>query len=295
MSKIPADILKLLKDARDAAALGNASFDWSDSHMTADCRSGNFEGRPDEFIKERVRLRQGGTLLVFVFVVWILNFYEVAAASNWLVQYQAPTESGRSRITGPIQVVQVANAIEVSFAIPNGNFCIFVNWLNEVREWTADPRFQCSSYCATESEWVIWRERPAVPDKQKIHPVIYELGIGSAVIDANNAYIERAVVPKFVQQPNIFNANFWTVRSDKLIFTGDPKLPSGPPQSNGRNCEDGGKKSDNFFVKVVENMSDPNKGTPDISDDRAGKGGAVFFVGIFLAGIVAYLIAGRKK
>ena len=56
MSQIPADILKLLKDARDAATLENASFDWADSHMTANCRSGNFDGRPDEFIKERVRL-----------------------------------------------------------------------------------------------------------------------------------------------------------------------------------------------------------------------------------------------
>jgi hypothetical protein len=56
MSKIPAKILKLLKDARQNATLETASFDWPDSHMTAKCRSGNFDGRPDEFIKERVRL-----------------------------------------------------------------------------------------------------------------------------------------------------------------------------------------------------------------------------------------------
>lgn len=54
--RIPANILQLLKDARAAATLENASFDWSDSHMKAECRSGNFEGRPDEFIKDRVRL-----------------------------------------------------------------------------------------------------------------------------------------------------------------------------------------------------------------------------------------------
>lgn len=56
MSRMPAKMLADLKAAREAATLENASFDWSDSHMTAECRSGNFDGRPDQFIKERVRL-----------------------------------------------------------------------------------------------------------------------------------------------------------------------------------------------------------------------------------------------
>ena len=56
MSRIPAYMLSELKEARAAATLENASFDWPDSHMTATCSSGNFEGRPDIFIKERVRL-----------------------------------------------------------------------------------------------------------------------------------------------------------------------------------------------------------------------------------------------
>lgn len=56
MSRIPKHILKLLKEARESATLKGASFDWPDSKMTATCRSGNFKGRPDEFIKERVRI-----------------------------------------------------------------------------------------------------------------------------------------------------------------------------------------------------------------------------------------------
>lgn len=56
MSKIPAKILRKLKEARQSATLEDAKFDWEDSHMNATCRSGNFEGRPDEFIKERVRV-----------------------------------------------------------------------------------------------------------------------------------------------------------------------------------------------------------------------------------------------
>jgi hypothetical protein len=56
MARIPKHILKALKKARAAATLENASFDWPDSRMSAACRSGNFDGRPDEFIKERVRL-----------------------------------------------------------------------------------------------------------------------------------------------------------------------------------------------------------------------------------------------
>jgi hypothetical protein len=64
VSRIPADILKLLKDAREAATLETASFDWPDSHMTAKCRSGDFDGRPSEFIKERVRIHHS---------TWIIN------------------------------------------------------------------------------------------------------------------------------------------------------------------------------------------------------------------------------
>jgi hypothetical protein len=56
MARIPEDLLRALKEARAAATLETASFDWSDSHMTAACRSGDFDGRPDSFIKERVRL-----------------------------------------------------------------------------------------------------------------------------------------------------------------------------------------------------------------------------------------------
>lgn len=55
-NKIPAKVLLWLKEARDHATLENASFDWPDSTVTVKCRSGNFEGRPDTFIKERVRL-----------------------------------------------------------------------------------------------------------------------------------------------------------------------------------------------------------------------------------------------
>jgi hypothetical protein len=53
--RIPAKILAKLREAREAATLENASFDWPDSTMTATCRSGDFEGRPDDFIKQRVR------------------------------------------------------------------------------------------------------------------------------------------------------------------------------------------------------------------------------------------------
>jgi hypothetical protein len=55
-TKLPRKIIDLLEDARKAATLENASFDWSDSHAKVECRSGNFDGRPDVFIKERVRL-----------------------------------------------------------------------------------------------------------------------------------------------------------------------------------------------------------------------------------------------
>lgn len=56
MAKIPRKILDKLKAAREAATLESASFDWPDSTMTVKCRSGNFKGRPDKFIKERVRV-----------------------------------------------------------------------------------------------------------------------------------------------------------------------------------------------------------------------------------------------
>lgn len=53
--RMPEKMLAELREARRAATLEDASFDWQDSHMQAECRSGNFEGRPDTFIKERVR------------------------------------------------------------------------------------------------------------------------------------------------------------------------------------------------------------------------------------------------
>lgn len=55
-NKIPKRMLDRIKAARKAATLETASFDWPDSTMTAKCRSGDFTGRPDTFIKERVRL-----------------------------------------------------------------------------------------------------------------------------------------------------------------------------------------------------------------------------------------------
>jgi len=63
MAKIPKHILKLLKDARVAATLKDASFDWPDSTMKAECRNGNFKGRPNEFIKERVRLHHDSWII----------------------------------------------------------------------------------------------------------------------------------------------------------------------------------------------------------------------------------------
>jgi len=54
--RLPAKILDELRKARKAATLENAGFDWPDSTMTAKCRNGNFKGRPDTFIKERVKL-----------------------------------------------------------------------------------------------------------------------------------------------------------------------------------------------------------------------------------------------
>jgi hypothetical protein len=48
-SKLPIRIENRLRAARAAAAHERA-------HMIATCRSGHFEGRPDEFIKERTRL-----------------------------------------------------------------------------------------------------------------------------------------------------------------------------------------------------------------------------------------------
>lgn len=54
--RLPRKILDELKAARQSATMEDASFDWPDSTMTASCRSGNFNGRPDAFIKERTRL-----------------------------------------------------------------------------------------------------------------------------------------------------------------------------------------------------------------------------------------------
>ena len=55
-SRLPKKMLHELKEARKAATLESASFDWEDSRMTVKCRSGDFEGRPDTFIKQRVEL-----------------------------------------------------------------------------------------------------------------------------------------------------------------------------------------------------------------------------------------------
>lgn len=60
---VPAKILKMLRDARQSATLETASFDWPDSTMKAECRSGNFEGRPDSFIKERVRIHHNSWII----------------------------------------------------------------------------------------------------------------------------------------------------------------------------------------------------------------------------------------
>lgn len=54
--KVPEKVLKWLREAREHATLKDACFDWPDSTMTANCRSGNFSGRPDDFIKRRVEL-----------------------------------------------------------------------------------------------------------------------------------------------------------------------------------------------------------------------------------------------
>lgn len=54
--RAPDAVIAALREIRDLATLETASFDWEDSTMTAHCRSGNFKGRPDTFIKERVRL-----------------------------------------------------------------------------------------------------------------------------------------------------------------------------------------------------------------------------------------------
>jgi hypothetical protein len=78
------------------------------------------------------------------------------------------------------------------------------------------------------------------------------------------------------------------------FFSGPPETASGPPQSNGGKGKNDGEERDNFLVELVKDMPNPNADAPNISDERAGKGGAVFFCGILLAGIVAYLIAGRK-
>lgn len=56
MAKLPEKIMNELRKARAAATLTDAKFDWDDSHMKAECRSGNFDGRPDDFIKGRVRI-----------------------------------------------------------------------------------------------------------------------------------------------------------------------------------------------------------------------------------------------
>lgn len=61
--RIPKHILQALKDARQHATLENASFDWDDSHCKVECRSGNFEGRPDTFIKERVRVHHNSWII----------------------------------------------------------------------------------------------------------------------------------------------------------------------------------------------------------------------------------------
>ena len=79
------------------------------------------------------------------------------------------------------------------------------------------------------------------------------------------------------------------------VFGGLPEIAGGPPKRNGGAGENDCEKRDNLFVVFVQKMTDPSKESPDISDERAAKGGAVFFGGIILAGIVAYLIAGRKQ
>ena len=63
VTKIPAKMLNLLYEARAAATLEKASFDWPDSKMTAKCRSGDFKGRPNAFIKERVRLHHASWII----------------------------------------------------------------------------------------------------------------------------------------------------------------------------------------------------------------------------------------
>jgi hypothetical protein len=56
-TKIPRKMLDELKAARKAAQFDEMSqFDWADSKCTVTCRSGDFEGRPDTFIKERTRI-----------------------------------------------------------------------------------------------------------------------------------------------------------------------------------------------------------------------------------------------
>jgi hypothetical protein len=78
------------------------------------------------------------------------------------------------------------------------------------------------------------------------------------------------------------------------IFSGLPEIPGSPPQRNGGERENGGEQRDNLFVELVKDVPNPSKKSPDISDERAAKGGAVFCIGVILAGIVTDLLAGRK-
>ncbi len=61
--RVPAKVLDRLREARRHATLEDAKFDWDDSTMTAKCRDGDFEGRPDTFIKERVRCHHASWII----------------------------------------------------------------------------------------------------------------------------------------------------------------------------------------------------------------------------------------
>jgi hypothetical protein len=84
-------------------------------------------------------------------------------------------------------------------------------------------------------------------------------------------------------------------REFELFVACPPKLSGRPPERDSGKRENSSEESNNLLVVVMQEVPDPNKDAPNISDERAGKGGAVFFGGILLAGVVAYLIARRKQ
>jgi hypothetical protein len=140
----------------------------------------------------------------------------MTAASERLTKDQSPTECGSSRIVGSIQVMQVADAIEIGSVFSNSDFGIFRDGLNKLGKLAAYSRFQQHSYRALERELVVERERRTFANEQEIEAVINNASIGCAVVYTNNSYPEWLIVPKFVRQPNVFDPNFGPMSREKF-------------------------------------------------------------------------------